>query len=130
MTHATPEARNAAREILLRAAEIIAAQPSVPPSPGRKDGDRVLLCAGAAMAAAGIELCDGAERRDDFARRIAGAQGMTELYAEIRALGWEQAFCHDAIRANDAQPDEARKAAMCAMLVRMAAEEPDRLFRA
>jgi hypothetical protein len=122
MAHRTAS-RLPPRDILSRAAAILAAQPSVPPSPGQAVDGRLLLCAGAALAAAGLDAADPA-RRAAFNAGVAGADGMGVLYGAIGSLGWDEDFCHGMIRDNDRTPLSERKAAMLARLRAAMADAP------
>jgi hypothetical protein len=108
---------------LSRAAAILAAQPSVPPSPGQRVDDRLLFCAGAALAAAGLEKTAPAERAA-FDAGIAGRDGMATLYGTIARLGWDRDFCHTMIRDNDRTAPGPRKSAMIERLREAMAEAP------
>jgi len=81
----------------------------------RADGG-VLFCAGAALAAAGLEMAEPA-RRPVFEAEVTGQYGMQTLYAAIERLGWDRAFCDAMIRDNDRTAPAARKSAMIERLL-------------
>ncbi len=111
------------RRLFERAIAILDKQPRVPMSPGCRDSDgAVLLCAGAALLAAGVEASGSGPARAAFERAIVGTGGETLFYRAIDALGWRGWIVAGAIRPNDACSDAERKPRMLSRLRDLADE--------
>jgi hypothetical protein len=83
-------------------------QPYIPASPGHADeSGRVLLCAAACFAAAGLEQAFGAVKRSAFEDSIARSADKSLVYAAFHRLGWSDESCKRKLEPNDAsQPFE------------------------
>jgi len=104
------------RRFFDRAIAMLEDQPTVPMSPGCVENGRTLLCAGAAVIAAAIEITHSQREREAFERAIVAAGGSRLFYRAIDALGWRRWLVAGAIRPNDACAEAERKSRMIARL--------------
>lgn len=81
-------------DVVDRAVRLIAQQETTPESPGSKMPDgRVTLCAGAAVAVAGLEVQGDFERAGELREGIAGpgaGEGIRRVFVE---QGWSSDLC-------------------------------------
>jgi hypothetical protein len=88
--------------VLTLARRILAAQATVPVSPGYLDENRgPLLCTAAAIAAAGVEIADGATARRDFEQRLLRSRDKRLVAEAFRARAWPVELCDLAMTTND-----------------------------
>ena len=92
-----------------RAIRLIARQEITPESPGSKTPDgRVTLCAGAALAVAGLEIRGDFERAGELREGIDGPgaeDGIRRVFVE---LGWSSDLCDRVLLFNNRLPPEER----------------------
>jgi hypothetical protein len=89
--------------VLALARRILTAQPAVPLSPGYLDEKSgPLLCTAAAIAAAGVEIADGASARRDFEEKLLRSRDKRLVAEAFRARAWPVELCDLAMTTNDA----------------------------
>lgn len=92
------------------AIRIIEQQGATPVSPGEWRDGKIALCAGAALAAAGLTCTGQHERRSQFELQLLNSSKSTEpIRQTFRELGWSLDLCSLSIIANDSFVDSARR---------------------
>ena len=85
-------------DVVARAARLIAEQETTPESPGSKTPDgRVTLCAGAALAVAGLEIQGDFDRAGELREGIASSNAEDDIRRVFVEQGWSLELC-DRIR--------------------------------
>jgi hypothetical protein len=99
------------RETIDYASQIIQLQGATPSSPGLMLADgTVVLCAAAALAAAGLEMSEQHERRQRFIEEILANRSSDGIRKVFTELGWPVQVCDRAVAKNDQLPPEERQA--------------------
>ena len=98
-----------AAEIRALTAKLIAAQPSVPVSPGALIDEAPLLCLAACAAEAGMLARGETAAAAAFRNEAARAGDKSVLFAAFDRLGWPRAACDAALKFNDSQSPALRK---------------------
>ena len=105
------------RQVLIRAMDIYSGQPESPKSPGTVDGEgRVSLCAAAVVAAAGVEMRNGAVSRQRFESAVVSSPSKEVLFETFEMLGWSAGVCAKTVLFNDACPEALRREAVLNLL--------------
>jgi hypothetical protein len=98
------------------AAEILSSQPFVPKSPGLRKDRKNLLCAGAALVAAVLEIELSLEDRNLFEGAILAEDGKQVCLSSLRYVGGDDIAVANVLIANDECEDSERKVAMVCLL--------------
>lgn len=92
-----------------RAIHLIAGQEITPESFGSKTPDgRVTLCAGAALAVAGLELQGCFDRAEEIREGITGPGTEDSIRKVFVEQGWSSDLCYSVVIRNNLLPPEAR----------------------
>jgi hypothetical protein len=92
---------NIPMDALLLAQGMISTQQHVPVSPAQFSDDGVLLCAGACLAAAGLELYESYQARAEFEECLLRTRDSSLIVAAFERLGWPAGIAQMAINRND-----------------------------
>ena len=102
-------------EVVDRAVRLIARQGATPTSPGTRTADGgVALCAGAALAVAGLEIRGEAGEAEAFRDRIAESGSTDDIREVFAEQGWPAAECDAAVIMNDRLSSKRRTAGVLA----------------
>lgn len=114
--------------VLMRAMDIYSTQLESPVSPGRADEHgQVSLCAAAAIAAAGVEMCHGAADRRRFESAVVNSASKDVLFKTFEGLGWDAGVCARTVGFNDACPTDVRRESVLRFLAGGLAEDQGRV---
>ena len=92
-----------------RAIHLIAQQENTPESFGSKTPDgRVTLCAGAAVAVAGLEVQGCLDRAEELREGIAGPGAEDGIRSVFVEQGWSSDLCDHVVHLNNRLPPEER----------------------
>jgi hypothetical protein len=97
------------KDALQLAHQTLQAQPFVPNSPGQQHQGKMLFCAGAACAAAGLLLREGNQAVEDFSQRLIKF-GSSEIAKTFQHLGWSSDEAWQVVGWNDSATPDTRAA--------------------
>jgi hypothetical protein len=103
---------NLPQDALVEAIRIIKEQGATPTSPGELRNGRMILCAGAALAAAGLSVTGRHNRRKEFELELVAAsksKSVLPIRQVFMELGWSMDTCDQSIINNDRFADSVRQ---------------------